>query len=677
MEVHESQHQQTLWYHVGVRGRGNTIDWGESHKYDSGTRPHVTLSNTGVVVEVHQSQAYSTLWYYVGMVDAVKKTISWGESNKYDDGVTPAVAINDEGTVVEVHKSQNSSTLWYHTGTIHTDEKKIHFNKSHKYDNGLYPAVTLNNKGEVIEVHCTQSGNTLWYHVGKIDGNEISFKGSIEYATGADPSITLDDMGNVVEVHKSELYDTLWFTQGKLSSRHLHFEKSHAYANGQSPSVAGNGCSQFVEVHRVPSVHLSSESLPTLSSFPLPIPPIPIPVPPLPIPPVPPIPTPPIPPIPPLPIPPVPPIPTPPIPPIPPLPIPPIPPIPTPPIPPIPPVPAPPFSSSLEYQSTKQFPLALSAAEWMSNHYDDLKAKCLSQITLPGTHDTGTYNLGATVAPGDELPSFVKTILKIGDMKLITPIIHDWAITQKESVGNQLRKGIRFLDLRICQHSHDFFIHHGVLGPKLSRIFDDIQEFMSNVKWELVIISASHMEGMNDESHSRFMSLIEEKLGPFLYHQKSGDQQKTHLLNTQLQTILEKGPKIIFFYDDRYLKKNPNSRFWPADIISSQYSNTTSIDKLVSHQQSLLRQHPSSRLFELQWIFTAQTENITSDVEERINPTTTCEPTLYAMSQTPNMWLTDFLKENIGYQINIIIVDFFEQSDVVQQCVHLSSRNPD
>ena len=619
VEVHVSQNQQTLWYHVGVRGQGNTIDWGDSHEYDCGVRPHVAISNSGVVVEVHQSQIHSTLWYHVGTVDTVTKTISWGPSKKYDDGETPAVAINDKGMVVEVHKSQNSSTLWYHTGTVHADEKKIHFNGSHKYDNGCDPAVTLNNKGEVIEVHHTQSGTTLWYHVGKIEGNEISFNGSIKYDNGANPSITLDDMGNVVEVHKSNGYDTLWFHQGKLSSGRLHFQQSHAYANGESPSIAGNGCSQFVEVHQAPSMDVSSLSLSTLISFP---------------------------------------------------------PIPIPPIPPIPPV----SDFSLEYQSTQQFPLALSAAEWMSNHYDDLKAKCLTQITLPGTHDTGTYDLGETVAPGNELPSWIKTVQDISAGKLITPVIHDWAVTQKDNVGDQLSKGIRFLDLRVCQHDHDFFIHHGVLGPKLSTIFDDIHKFMSNVKWELVIISASHMEGMNDESHSHFMSLINEKLGTFLYHRKTDQlnaQLQTDLLNTQLQIILEKGPKILFIYDDRYFENNPDSKFWPADMIFGQYSNTTSIDTLISDQRSQLKENRGSCLFELQWIFTAQDDNIKSDVKERLNPTTTCAPSLYAFSQTPNMWLSEFLKDNTHCQINIIIVDFFEQSDVVQQCIHLSSRNPE
>lgn len=87
-----------------------TVDWGNS--IDTGRNPSVAVNNNGVAVEIHERHNLE-LWYRVGMVDTDSKTINWGSSHKYDSGVQPHVAIDDHLNVVENHESQNHETLWY------------------------------------------------------------------------------------------------------------------------------------------------------------------------------------------------------------------------------------------------------------------------------------------------------------------------------------------------------------------------------------------------------------------------------------------------------------------------------------------------------------------------------------------------------------------------------------
>jgi hypothetical protein len=94
-------------------------------RYDNGVTPSIAVSGT-VAVEVHKSQNNDRLWYHVGTIDAATKKIDWGPSDDYDNGVTPAVAVVGT-TAVEVHKSQNNDTLWYRVGTIQAATKKINW----------------------------------------------------------------------------------------------------------------------------------------------------------------------------------------------------------------------------------------------------------------------------------------------------------------------------------------------------------------------------------------------------------------------------------------------------------------------------------------------------------------------------------------------------------------------
>lgn len=76
-----------------------------------------------MVVEVHNTTDSKSLYYRVGKVNGGK--IDWGESHYYDKGVYPSITINDDGLVVEVHNSQGSeSTLWCRVGNVEGNEIK-------------------------------------------------------------------------------------------------------------------------------------------------------------------------------------------------------------------------------------------------------------------------------------------------------------------------------------------------------------------------------------------------------------------------------------------------------------------------------------------------------------------------------------------------------------------------
>ena len=94
---------------------------------------------------------------------------------------------------------------------------------------------------------------------------------------------------------------------------------------------------------------------------------------------------------------------------------------------------------------------------WMHDLASHLSNRKLSDIVIPGSHDTGTYSLD--------------------------PAINDDAITQSEDLIHQLDDGAREFDIRVRATKGGYYLNHGeAVSPwlRLNRIFKDVSEWATN-----------------------------------------------------------------------------------------------------------------------------------------------------------------------------------------------------
>jgi 1-phosphatidylinositol phosphodiesterase len=99
---------------------------------------------------------------------------------------------------------------------------------------------------------------------------------------------------------------------------------------------------------------------------------------------------------------------------------------------------------------------------WMKSVPD---GRSLSELSIPGTHDTMTYNVGPLSGVG-----FVKC--------------------QTESLDEQLKRGIRCLDIR-CRHINNLFtIHHGqvYLDLNFGEVLTSCDNFLKVQKSETILM---------------------------------------------------------------------------------------------------------------------------------------------------------------------------------------------
>ena len=164
---------------------------------------------------------------------------------------------------------------------------------------------------------------------------------------------------------------------------------------------------------------------------------------------------------------------------------------------------------------------------WMSDIWTFIKDRKLAEVIIPGTHDSGTYQLGW----GSGINS---------------------AKTQNVSIGEQLKDGIRYLDLRVVEASHTgcaddsvWWLFHTWKSYRLQEALDEIAAFVkkpANSK-EVIILDFQDITLNYDDASAIdvLLALVQKKLGPYIVP----IDQASNWHNSTLADFVGQGRQII------------------------------------------------------------------------------------------------------------------------------------
>jgi hypothetical protein len=251
-----------------------------------------------------------------------------------------------------------------------------------------------------------------------------------------------------------------------------------------------------------------------------------------------------------------------------------------------------------------------SISSWMTQNQDLLSSKRLSQICLPGSHDSGTFK--------------VTHETKYGSARNTK--------TQFFNMEAQLMQGIRFFDLRPALYENDFYTAHyshidavklgyqGAIGVALAEAFEQIHSFVNEEqnKNELIILDFSHfIDWENRDTNpsfdaaqvKRFEDLIQEHLGTVLVQGVAGD-----LTSKTLDGLIHgsgAGRRNVIALSSSFAATDAYTRqgLWNAGNLNmaGEYSDTNELSKMVETQkESLLafKRPNDAGLFQLCWQLT-------------------------------------------------------------------------
>ena len=281
------------------------------------------------------------------------------------------------------------------------------------------------------------------------------------------------------------------------------------------------------------------------------------------------------------------------------------------------------FEPSMTGSSVKKVEYKLDS--WMESLYPLLKHKKLNEIAIPGTHNSGSYPISVgSRTTGDiidlsHLSDFEESIPAMLD--LLSRVGPRWSKCQELSILDQLKMGVRYLDLRVyCDEVTDeYYLEHSFLGSNLTDELLQIARFVGDHPKEVVILDMMSVQNCSEHKVvsllERFGEVFRDKLAhlPTATKQKKKKRKKNkkaHSLPTYSR-LVKKGTTVFVALRKEFISK----RFdwlWNSDKFTiSPFANTESKETLrMFITDKMSEPRPPKSLFVSQIILTPTTQNV-------------------------------------------------------------------
>ncbi len=194
-------------------------------------------------------------------------------------------------------------------------------------------------------------------------------------------------------------------------------------------------------------------------------------------------------------------------------------------------------------------------SEWMSELKDEVK---LSDVVMPGSHDTGTYGMNCL------------------------------AETQNSKVSMQLAYGVRYFDLRLKEKNDNLYFYHSIVNKnyEFSEFCEEIITFIEENPTEFLILDFQHF---GNGASTKVLKMIGEKLSPQQYAVKTNED----LSNLTMGKIRQNNYKYLISWGAKEDIGKVNYIFDRETTLASPYKrsiNTKNSADLVTYYDDYLSQ---------------------------------------------------------------------------------------
>ncbi|MCY4045112.1 MAG: Vps62-related protein [Cellvibrionales bacterium] len=312
----------------------------------------------------------------------------------------------------------------------------------------------------------------------------------------------------------------------------------------------------------------------------------------------------------------------------------------------------------------------ISYEDWVYAVYENKPETTLRDMVIPGTHDSGTYNLNSHSDVSPDSPAVYA---------LAKGIVADWGKSQSFDFHMMLRMGVRHFDLRIQKHQGHFVLVHGLIGMKLDDALSQVKHFADAHPMEPIILEVAKVPSSDD-------------IGPMidvfdLYLRHRRVNNTIPLAQITLGDIWKKdqyGQNFNIIVVFRLASDHGHRRgYFSGDHqFTGTWADTEDEATLKSRliNGSLhtgrfdpgLKAAPKDKLFYSTFTFTPKTSTIVKDVVNLFSSGSLLKWTQEELRPLMGEWVLEWVKE--GLRPNIMTTDFFEYTALMPLVIALNQR---
>jgi hypothetical protein len=206
-------------------------------------------------------------------------------------------------------------------------------------------------------------------------------------------------------------------------------------------------------------------------------------------------------------------------------------------------------------------------ANWMGENMDVIGSLTLLDLSLPGTHDTLTYDLSARVSDGgiDDYPELARILHDFSPLVPdgIEDFIRQQAETHDLTITQQLENGIRFFDIRAMYEYSDkleapdwYSLHCVESNHPSMTYFREINDFLNVHTSEVVVMWLSKHGSECAVGNDAYPNVSIATKQAFwdsiatLYADKIVDFAVTPINSTSLRDMVAANQRVVFYVSD-------------------------------------------------------------------------------------------------------------------------------
>ena len=225
---------------------------------------------------------------------------------------------------------------------------------------------------------------------------------------------------------------------------------------------------------------------------------------------------------------------------------------------------------------------------WMEETHEAIKDLNLFEISLPGTHDSISYDLSTRISDGgiDDYPFLADVLNKLSDIVSL-----EWLVTQSQTqsltITEQLNSGIRFIDFRIMYTSDDWYCLHMLQSKKKAIVYlQEIRDWLIIHPSEIVVIWLSKHGSECATGEQQFPG-VEKKVKRIFW--KSIENMFISYLNTSnirstISDFLRNNHRVIFLVSDyEEFTDNGTLAYDACEIINNDLDISDVVNINISH----------------------------------------------------------------------------------------------
>lgn len=295
-------------------------------------------------------------------------------------------------------------------------------------------------------------------------------------------------------------------------------------------------------------------------------------------------------------------------------------------------------------------PMNVDLANWMAD-LPGLSTLPLTQIPIPGTHDSGSYGITAAspwALTGKsqfgvlaDLPGFLQDLV-------VKPIVAGWAKTQSKDLYQQFSDGIRYVDLRLTNEPDgQVYLEHGLRSVPFADVVDDIGAFATEHPKEALVI---YVQGINNFTPATHAQVVAEMTDAF------GSRMAPRAMGTSatLADLWAADKNVIVVYNNSgAVAADPN--LWPDNTLYRPWPQVVSVPDLLAGNEANLANRPPAAIWGM---FGESTPGMTNYVTGILTlGTRNIEEFMFNVHPPVQQWM----RVNFKDSLNLTTADWYQQ----------------